>query len=185
MSRLLTVVNERKKIRNEYRAHLEDEYIAEKKAEEKAQFEEELMARRERGEETELTPHEIGQKLREAHRKKIEQYQEVTEELLERFDGASPSERAQEKWAAQGQSPRLRAPLLVEEDMLMLAQGRVKLSQKDILKMHVKNYAELDLKQRRKVMGHIQAQRAMHAKEVFLKELATIGSQYKAQKAQR
>ena len=35
MSRLLTVVNERKKIRNEYRKHLEDEYIAMKKAEEK------------------------------------------------------------------------------------------------------------------------------------------------------
>ena len=72
MSRLLTVVNERKKIRNEYRAHLEDEYIAEKKAEEKAQFEEDLMARRERGEQTELTPNEIGQKLRAAHRQKIE-----------------------------------------------------------------------------------------------------------------
>ena len=34
MARLLTVVNERKKIRNEYRAHLEDEYIAMKKKEE-------------------------------------------------------------------------------------------------------------------------------------------------------
>lgn len=28
MARLLTIVNERKKIRNEYRKHLEDEYIA-------------------------------------------------------------------------------------------------------------------------------------------------------------
>ena len=27
MARLLTVVNERKKLRNEYRAHLEDKYI--------------------------------------------------------------------------------------------------------------------------------------------------------------
>jgi hypothetical protein len=41
--------------------------------------------------------------------------------------------------------------------------------------MYVKNWGELDLKQRRKVMGHINAQRAMHAKEVFLKELAAIG----------
>jgi len=32
------------------------------------------------------------------------------------------------------------------------------------------------MKQRRQVMAHIQAQRAMHAKEVFLKELAAIGS---------
>jgi hypothetical protein len=29
MARLLTVVNERKKLRNEYRAFLEDKYIAE------------------------------------------------------------------------------------------------------------------------------------------------------------
>jgi hypothetical protein len=42
--------------------------------------------------------------------------------------------------------------------------------------MHVKNTGDLSLKQRRSVMGHIQAQRAMHAKEVFLKELAAIGS---------
>jgi len=34
MARLLTVVNERKRLRNEYRRHLEDEYIAKKKAEE-------------------------------------------------------------------------------------------------------------------------------------------------------
>ena len=64
--------------------------------------------------------------------------------------------------------------------MLLLSQSRVKLSQKEILKMHVKNHGDLDLKQKRKVMSHIQAQRAMHAKEVFLKELASIGSQYKA-----
>lgn len=49
--------------------------------------------------------------------------------------------------------------------------------------MHVKNHQELDLKQKRKVMGHIQAQRAMHAKEVFLKELASAGSHYQAQMA--
>ena len=41
--------------------------------------------------------------------------------------------------------------------------------------MYVKNWGELDLRQRRRVMGHINAQRAMHAKEVFLKELAAIG----------
>ena len=36
MTRLLTVVNERKKVRNEYRRHLENEYIETKKSEEKA-----------------------------------------------------------------------------------------------------------------------------------------------------
>ncbi len=38
MARLLTVVNERKKLRNEYRKHLEDEYIAQKKSEELEQL---------------------------------------------------------------------------------------------------------------------------------------------------
>ena len=44
MSRLLTVVNERKKIRSLYRAHLEDQYIAEKKKEELDAF----LAKREK-----------------------------------------------------------------------------------------------------------------------------------------
>lgn len=52
MARLLTVVNERKKIRNEYRAYLEDEYIAMKKKEEQEIFEKELLEKRERGETT-------------------------------------------------------------------------------------------------------------------------------------
>lgn len=41
--------------------------------------------------------------------------------------------------------------------------------------MYVKNWSDLDLRQRRKVMGHVNSQRAMHAKEIFLKELAAIG----------
>ena len=45
--------------------------------------------------------------------------------------------------------------------------------------MHVKNWSELDLKERRKVMGHINAQRAMHAKEIFLKELSMLGKKMK------
>lgn len=45
--------------------------------------------------------------------------------------------------------------------------------------MYVKNHASLDLKQRRQVMAHINAQRAMHAKEVFLKELSALGKKMK------
>ena len=41
--------------------------------------------------------------------------------------------------------------------------------------MYVGNWAELELKQRRKVMGYIQAQRSKHAKSIFLKELSGIG----------
>ena len=49
MARLLTVVNERKKLRNEYRRHLEDEYIAKKKEEEQAAIKAEHDKLREQG----------------------------------------------------------------------------------------------------------------------------------------
>jgi hypothetical protein len=57
----------------------------------------------------------------------------------------------------------------------IVAQAKAKLSQGDILRMYVRNWADMDLKHRRQVMGKVQSQRAMHAKEVFLKELASLG----------
>ena len=41
--------------------------------------------------------------------------------------------------------------------------------------MYVGNWSELSLKQRRRVLGFIQAQRAKHAKQIFVKELSAIG----------
>ena len=67
------------------------------------------------------------------------------------------------------------APLIDESDLKLLSTTKVKLSQSEILRMYVKNWGDLDLRQRRSVMGHINAQRAMHAKEVFLKELSALG----------
>lgn len=58
MARLLTVVNERKKLRSEYRRILEDEYIARKKAEEKAAEVDRIEKLREQGVKTELTEDE-------------------------------------------------------------------------------------------------------------------------------
>jgi large subunit ribosomal protein L47 len=49
MSRLLTVVNERKKIRGEYRKHLENTYIAKKKAEEAEASRNQILEDREKG----------------------------------------------------------------------------------------------------------------------------------------
>ena len=71
MARLLTVVNERKKLRNEYRKHLEDEYIARKKAEEKAAEVDRIEKLREQGIKTEKTEDEIKndiQKYKEARK---------------------------------------------------------------------------------------------------------------------
>jgi hypothetical protein len=52
---------------------------------------------------------------------------------------------------------KLTAPLINERDIKMIGQNQYGMSQKDILKKHVSNYRELDLKQRRMVMGQIQA----------------------------
>ena len=59
MARLLTVVNERKKIRSLYRAHLEDEYIAQKKKEELDAFlekREKILEEQGDGAKKEMTP---------------------------------------------------------------------------------------------------------------------------------
>lgn len=65
--------------------------------------------------------------------------------------------------------------MIKQEDIDFVASTKVKLSQKDILRMYVGNWADLTLKQRRKVFGFVQAQRANHAKQIFLKELSAIG----------
>lgn len=75
MSRLLTIVNERRKLRNEYRKYLEDNYIALKKEEEKKESVQKIMELREKGIETPPTEDEIKEiiKKREAYKKeKIE-----------------------------------------------------------------------------------------------------------------
>ena len=49
------------------------------------------------------------------------------------------------------------SPLLNEGDLKLLATTQSNLSQGEILRMYVKNWGELDLRQRRKIMGHINA----------------------------
>ena len=74
-----------------------------------------------------------------------------------------------------GDSNKIRIPGIEKGDINFLAKSSQKMKQREILSTHVKNWKELDLKNRRKVVSHIQAKRAMHAKEVFLKELAAVG----------
>lgn len=130
MARLLTVVNERKKARNEYRKHLEDLYIAECKAAEDTQLQADLEARRENGEKTPLTPLELKEMLKARTEKKVQKINHIKEELIEKFESDSAEV----------------APLLDEADITFVAQSQVKLSQREILRMHVKNHGDLSLK---------------------------------------
>ena len=161
MSRLLTVVNERKRLRSQYRAHLEDEYIRKAKEREMNEF----MAKREQmaaaGEvKLPMTDIEVTQLLK----RRAQEKQDKLKEARSKITAATQS----------GESTV--APLLEEKDLDFLAQTKVEqLTQKDILKMYVGNWAQLDLRQRRRVMGYVQAQRAQHAKQIFIKELSAIG----------
>lgn len=74
------------------------------------------------------------------------------------------------------------APQISEKDLEFLATTRVRLTQADILSMYVGNWKDLNLKQRRKVMAYVQAQRSKQAKEIFLKELSALGRKMAQQK---
>ena len=63
MSRLLTVVNERQKLRSEYRHVLEQEYINEQKAKELEAQEAENLIRQENGEKVAPTPQQLKEML--------------------------------------------------------------------------------------------------------------------------
>jgi hypothetical protein len=65
--------------------------------------------------------------------------------------------------------------MINQQDLDFVASTKVQLGQKDLLRMYVGNWTELNLKQRRQVFGYIQAQRSKHAKQIFLKELSAIG----------
>lgn len=139
MARLLTVVNERKKLRNEYRRHLEDEYIAKKKEEEQAAIKAENDKLREQGIKAPLTQEEVKEVLAKKAAKKKENLEASFESLKQKFEKEDSAT----------------SPLISESDLRLISTAQTNLSQGDILRMYVKNWAELDLKQRRKVMGHI------------------------------
>jgi large subunit ribosomal protein L47 len=160
MSRLLTVVNERKKLRAEYRIHLENEYVADRKAEELEAFMRKRKQLISKGvKNIPMTPEETRKYLRDRSTHQENKLIKEKEKLL----------------SLQESDEATLAPTMSAEDVEFLATTRVKLSQKEILKMYVGNWQQLDLKQRRKVMGYVQAQRSKHAKEIFLKELSALG----------
>ena len=148
MSRLLTVVNERNKIKNEFRAFLEDKYMWEQKQKELEFQQEQKQAKLESSPEKEHK-----KSKREEHKENLE--------LLKQALSTSPN------------------TMLESKDVELLSNAYTEPSQKEILRTYIKNYSDLSLKQRRRVMGFINAQRAKHAKEIFLKELNTLSHHIK------
>ena len=142
MARLLTVVNERKRVRSQYRIHLEDEYIKGEKAKEREAF----IVERQRLEalgykKLPKTPHEIYTMIQERDERKVKQFTDAREIIKRSIDGS--------------ETPVTAAPFIDDKDVDFIAQTKVQFKQKDILKMYVGNWADLDLRQRRKVMSYI------------------------------
>lgn len=131
MARLLTIVNERKKLRAEYRIHLENEYIKERKAEEKKALMQQREILKEQGvENLPMTPEEVRQMIKEQSERKNAQLVEARDKINAKLETGTTT----------------LAPNFTAADVDFLATTRVKLSQKDILKMYVGNWASLDLK---------------------------------------
>ena len=55
-----------------------------------------------------------------------------------------------------------------------LKGNRLKISQEEVLRSHIKNWGMLDLKMRRKVLGHLNARRARDSREAFFDELSLL-----------
>jgi large subunit ribosomal protein L47 len=244
MARLLTVVNERKRLRAQYRAHLEDEYIKARKAEDEKAMLEQRELDKSGALKSFMRKHEqeMYDKMRQvvnmsnkriaATKAKLEggsHSAEEKDELLERVEKKEAAKTAEKFKAIEAEFGAVKekalaeieakfmnrsqtveesklakkehqerqiqrlaqekdqilaekdkdgvqfAPNLSEKDVEFLATTRVKLSQTEILGMYVGNWKNLNLKQRRKVMAYVQAQRSKQAKEIFLKELSALG----------
>lgn len=164
MARLLTIVNERKRILNLYRKHLEDQYIAKKKKEELERVKIEREKKKEEGKNVPLLKEELAEKLKKKQMKTLSR----EAEKLEHLKSAKENENL--------------IPSITDKDVAATANVRTQQSRGEILRRYSKNTPELSLKEKRVAFSKIQAVRAMQAKEIFLKELSALGKQLGKQK---
>ena len=200
MARLLTTINERKKVREEYRKFLEDDYVAQKRVE----YEQALEAENKKNESNPYVP-EISFNLLRAkyhdlkrgvdnldYLKKaivIEQQKQAEKKYLDdKYDYKNktivkPGQNLQqispdETSSAAPEIPEANGQVISGFHSGILEQlntGRFKISQQEVLRMHIKNWKMLNLKQKRKVLALLNARRARDAKQEFLKELNLLG----------
>eukprot|EP01017_Pseudomicrothorax_dubius_P009251 TRINITY_DN1310_c0_g1_i4.p2 TRINITY_DN1310_c0_g1~~TRINITY_DN1310_c0_g1_i4.p2 ORF type:complete len:299 (-),score=89.76 TRINITY_DN1310_c0_g1_i4:1321-2217(-) len=187
MARLLTVITERERICQAYRKKLEDDYVAVQRAEYDKLVAEEEERKRNLPRVPEITYQLIRAKFKEMDlgkdnidyiKKEVERLEKreaAKKDLDERFNyqgkvflkpGESPPEGVDPSKIVQGFSSGI---------LEQLRTGRLKISQEEVLRSHVKNWKMLSLKDRRVLLGMINARRAKDAKSEFLKELNLLG----------
>ncbi|KRX08671.1 Ribosomal protein L29 [Pseudocohnilembus persalinus] len=184
MARLLTVVNERKQVREHYRKYLEDEYVKEQRE----IFEQKLKEQQQR----EVIVPEITHALLRAKYQALKKGVDNTEYIQQEVDKIQKKQEQKQYLdqsydyknkpiiplsEQQGDSSSILTPnangipqftSLFQEQ---LKTGKNKLSEQEVLRAHVKNWKMLNLKQKRIVVNFLQARRAKEAKKEFQKEL--------------
>eukprot|EP01016_Furgasonia_blochmanni_P031845 TRINITY_DN3286_c0_g2_i1.p1 TRINITY_DN3286_c0_g2~~TRINITY_DN3286_c0_g2_i1.p1 ORF type:complete len:277 (+),score=54.39 TRINITY_DN3286_c0_g2_i1:103-933(+) len=195
MARLLTVVNERKKVREEYRRHLEEEYLEKKRAEYMKQLRADEEAKNNQVRVPQITAELLRAKYRDLKRSvdNLDYIKEAVEgeirkevlkkDLDERFDYKKKRVVAADEQvpAAEEGNVIRKFESGIEEQ---LRTGRLKISQEEVLRSHVRNWRMLNLRQKRILLGFINARRAKDAREEFLKELDLLGQKIAYDNAQ-
>lgn len=186
MARLLTVMSERKKYCEEYRKKLEDEYIAQKHKVFVEKLTEEQKLKEKEVKTPEITHNLIRAKYRDLKRgmdnteyikealKLDEDKQQHKQYLADTYDYKNKKIlKKDEKIEGLDENKIIRQ--FESGFMEQIKSGRLKISQEEVLRSHVKNWKMLNLKQRRIILGFLNARRAKDAKSEFLKELNLLG----------
>ena len=186
MARLLTVMSERKKFCEEYRKKLEDEYIAQKHKVFIEKLTEDQKLKEKEVKTPEITHNLIRAKYRDLKRgmdnteyikealKLDDEKQEHKKYLADTYDYKNKKiVKKDEKTDGLDENKIIRQ--FESGFMEQIKSGRLKISQEEVLRSHVKNWKMLNLKQRRIILGFLNARRAKDAKSEFLKELNLLG----------
>jgi len=194
IARLLTVINERKKVCDDYRKSLEEEYVRKQREEYERLMEEERKQKELEPEVPEITFNLLRAKYHDLKRgidnidyiKKALEIEKNKKEhkayLDEKYD--YKNKRVVKEPTDQDKSDPNVILGFKSGILEQLDSGNYKLSQQEILRSHVKNWKMLDLKQKRRLLGHINARRARDARGEFLKELNLLGQKIAYDKLQ-
>lgn len=196
MARLLTVINERKKVCENYRKQLEEEYIEKQRKVYEKKLEEEAIAKSKEPFVPEITTHLIQAKYRDLKRgvdnidyikETVEiqkKKQALKEKLNEKYDYKNKKIAATDEKIPENKENSF-IKQFTSGFKEQLASGENKISQEEVLRSHIKNWKMLNLKQRRMVLGFLNARRAKDAKSEFLKELNLLGQKIAYDSAQQ
>lgn len=183
MNRLNAVVQERNALLGKYRRKLEDDYCEELKSKLSDEY-------KEYTEEQKISPPFTYSLLRrkfEAIRKGVDDTSYIDKEVKLMEDKQQLHDYLRERYSY-GRKKIINAENMTEEQQSkidpdksiltfknhiqqQLAENRSQISQEEVLRAHVRNWAVLNLKQRRVVLQQINDRRSKDAKSEFIKEI--------------